>query len=58
VPLRRVDWSWSADAQRSGVVWSIVPGSSVHSKNPDDFDTTEHPQWSINVQHRGWENDD
>ncbi|HEX5733474.1 MAG TPA: hypothetical protein VF131_11630 [Blastocatellia bacterium] len=44
VPLKKVSWSWSGDALRSGTL-----NSGNHSGNQTGVNSTDHPQWTANV---------
>ena len=55
VPLRSVDWWWSAHVvSEEGFIWEFAPPPApqqpAHSQNPPDQNETEHPEWSGNVQ--------
>ena len=47
VPLRQVNWSWSAAASLVGGTWSLTSGTN--SPNPTDSDSTAHPEWTDNI---------
>jgi hypothetical protein len=53
VPLRKVSWSWSGAASRSGSTWTL--NSSSHSTNPSDADSTTHPTWTRNTTSNSWQ---
>lgn len=47
VPLRKVNWSWSATAALSGTNWVLT--NATNTANPLDIDSTDYPQWSDNA---------
>jgi hypothetical protein len=47
VPLRKVDWSWSGTATRSGSQWTLT--NSSNTQNPASADSTTHPTWTTNA---------
>ena len=52
VPLRVVNWSWSATAVNNGGNWTLT--SSSHSEGPTDSDSTTHPTWTQNASSIGF----
>jgi len=54
VPLREVEWSWGADATRSEAKWTIDAGTAHHTKDPQDTDSTKHPEWTHNIKNNKW----
>jgi hypothetical protein len=48
VPLRAVNWNWSASATNQGVNlgWAIEGGTIQNSVNPSDYATEGYPQWT------------
>jgi hypothetical protein len=48
VPLRAVNWSWSATARNIAGTWTLQSGAT-NSVNPTDFDTITFPTWNSAV---------
>jgi hypothetical protein len=55
VPLRKVSWSWTADATYDQSTITLV--SSSQSTNPSDTDCLTHPQWTRNAANNSWVNE-
>jgi hypothetical protein len=49
VPLRGVNWSWSATATNTSGTWTLVPGSVNYPTNLNDFPVTNEVQWLNNA---------
>jgi hypothetical protein len=47
VPLRKVSWSWSASATKSGSTWSITSHNDPHNLSASE--TSDFPQWTVNA---------
>ena len=47
VPLRSVDWFWTATASRSGTTWT--KDFSTNSPSPFSGDSTTYPTWTDNI---------
>lgn len=47
VPLRKVTWTWTAAASKSGSTWSITSHSDPGTLS--DADATAHPVWTTNA---------
>lgn len=56
VPLKSVDWWWSFDVTRNGVLWDWTPGvtTPLHSTVHTVVDTTDHPEWNDNMMNTQW----
>ncbi|MBS1328994.1 MAG: hypothetical protein HP043_03220 [Dialister sp.] len=47
IPLRSLDWSWSASMKLDvGVDWTWKLIYAMHSQNPSSSETTVFPQWN------------
>jgi hypothetical protein len=55
VPLRRVEWTWSARVLRSETEW--IPDSSS-TPEPTGESWTEHPEWDGNSADIEWQDED
>ena len=51
VPLRVVNWGWSADASHNGSNWTVTSSSVI---TPQQADTTDFPLWSSNAADHEW----
>ncbi len=55
VPLRKVSWWWQGDARKEDGEWHLEWGDN--SDNPQSDETTQHPEWDLNVINLDWERD-
>lgn len=50
VPLKKIEWGWSAEAEKINGIWQIVTNPPPNTFSNPPSDVTEHPVWTQNAK--------